>query len=227
MNASRVPCLSLCGLLFSTLFFTALPVHAEGRRPYTSEFSFRLNYSEAETFNGPNGSYLDVQDDLGFGFSYLYNQSPHWAFGGSFDWIGLDYEAFARADDPANEDFKYRNRMYNYSLNADAVYYLLDQPFTPFVAAKLGWTTIDTNISNGPGYNYCWWDYWGGYYCTSYRPTKSESGLSYGVGLGLRWDINRNYALSGSYRWTEVDIDVAGDNPQHNLWRLEFISKFY
>ena len=133
MNASRVPCLSLCGLLFSTLFFTALPVHAEGRRPYTSEFSFRLNYSEAETFNGPNGSYLDVQDDLGFGFSYLYNQSPHWAFGGSFDWIGLDYEAFARADDPANEDFKYRNRMYNYSLNADAVYYLLDQPFTPFV----------------------------------------------------------------------------------------------
>ena len=211
---------------FSLLMFV-VPAQAEPRRPYTTESSFRLNYTESKKFDGPNGSYLDVEDDLGFGFSYLYNQSAHWAFGGSFDWISPHYEAFVKAADPADDDFSFRTKLEVLSLNFDAVYYLLDQPFTPFVTGSLGWVNIDTNIVNGPSYNYCWWDYWGGYYCTTYRPTKSESGLSYRLGLGLRWDFNRDWALKGTYHWTEVDIDVAGDNPTFNSWRLEFVYKFY
>ena len=200
---------------------------SEARRPYTTESSFRLNYSEAERFDGPNGSYLDVKSDTGFGFSYMYNQSKHWAFGGSFDWIRPSYEAFVKADNPANDDFSVRTKLDIFSLNFDAVYYLLDKPFTPFVTGSLGWTNIDTNIVNGPAYNYCWWDYWGGYYCTTYRPTKAESGLSYRLGLGLRWDYSRDWAIKGTYQWSQVDIDVAGDDPTFNNWRVEFVYKFY
>lgn len=215
-------------ITLTVLFTTSLAqAQTPGRRPHTSEFAFRFNYVEAEQFSGPKGASLQVEDDLGFGFGFLYNQSEHWALGGSFDWVGLDYTAFAKAEDPANEDFEYSNRMYNYSLNFDTVYYLLNKSFTPFVSGSLGWTTIDTNIATGPGYNYCWWDYWGGYYCSTYRPTKSESGLSYKLGLGLRWDLNRDFSIKGSYQWSEINIDVAGENPTYNTWRLELVSNFY
>ncbi len=201
-------------------------VEAQPRRPYTSELSFNLNYLESDNFDGPNGSYLDMDDDLGFGFAYMYNHDSHWAFGGSFDWVTPRYEAFVKAEDPA-DDFIHKNKLDIFSLNFDVVYYFFDQAFTPFITGSLGWTNIDTNISDGRSYNYCWWDYWGGYYCTTYRPTKSESGLNYGLGVGARWDFNRDWAVKGTYRWSEVDIDVAGDNPNLSSWRLEFVRKFY
>ncbi|MEE2730409.1 MAG: outer membrane beta-barrel protein [Pseudomonadota bacterium] len=196
------------------------------RRPYSTEFSFNLNYLESDTFDGPNGSYLDMSDDVGLGFAYLYNYNAHWAFGGSINWATPNYKAFVKAEAGA-EDFTYKNELEMFTLNFDMVYYFLQRPFTPFVTGTLGWANIDTNIASGGSYDYCWWDYWGGYYCTSYRPTKSESGLNYGVGLGLRWDFNRDWALKGTYRWSEVDIDVAGENPTFTSWRLEFARKLY
>ena len=214
-------------LIFISLIASVSTANAEPRRPYTTESSFRLNYVEGKKFDGPNGSYLDVDDDVGFGFSYLYNKTTHWALGGSFDWTSPSYTAYVKADDPANDDFSVRTKLDIFSLNFDAVYYFLDQPFTPFVMGSLGWTNIDSNLSNGPAYNYCWWDYWGGYYCTTYRPTKNESGLNYRLGIGARWDLNRDWAVKGTYLQSEVDIDVAGENPRYNLWLLDLVYKFY
>lgn len=215
-------------LLLISLMGLAICSHsalAESRRAYTSEFSFRFNYVEDEHYTGPNGSTLDVKDDLGYGFAYLYNHNEHLALGGSFDWVGLNYTSHAKAQDPSDPDFDYSNRMYNYSINFDAVYYLLNKPFTPFVSGSLGWTTVDTNIATGPGYDYWWCDWYSCYY-GRYQPTKVESGFSYKVGLGLRWDVNRDFAIKGAYQWSEVDLGVAGENPTYNVWRLELVSRF-
>ncbi|MCP5017194.1 MAG: porin family protein [Ketobacter sp.] len=209
-------------MVISVFVFSADLAQAQSRRPYTSEFSFRFNYVEDENYSGPNGSSLEVDDDLGFGFAYLYNKTENFAIGGSFDWIGMNYTSHAKAIDPSNDDFSYSNRLYTYSLNFDAVYYLLNKPFSPFVAGSLGWTTIDSNIATGPSYGWCDW-----YSCYVYQPTKVESGFSYKLGLGLRWDVNRDFAVKGTYQWSEVDVDVAGENPNFTTWRLELVSRFY
>ena len=194
------------------------------KRTGSSEFGFRLNYVEDETYSGPNGSYLKIDGDMGFGFNYMYNTSEHWSFGGSFDWVNLDYRAHAEPEDPADDPFEYRNRMYNYSLNFDTIYHLFDSNVTPYVTGSLGWTSIDTNVATGPGYEYCWWDWWG-YYCSTVVPTKRKNGFNYKVGAGMRWDVNRSFTVRGSVSYSELDINIAGQNPENTIWRIELVSR--
>ncbi len=204
----------------------SINTHAQGRskRANTSEFTFHFNYVEDETLEGRNGSFLELDDDLGFGMGFMYNNDEHWAFGGSFDWIELDYRAHAEPENPVDDAFHYNNTLEVYSINFDTIYYFLDKDISPFVSGSLGWTSIDTNVVTGPGYEYCWWD-WYGYYCSTVVPTKRKDGFSYKLGAGLRWDVNRSFAIRGSVSMSEIDLNIKGENPEFTIWRLELISR--
>ncbi len=193
-------------------------------RAATSELVFRTNYVESVKLDGENNSYLETDDDIGFGIGFMYNMDRNWAFGGSFDWFDTDYEARAIADLDTDRDFTYRNSLESLSINFDANYYFLDGNITPYVTGSLGWTNLDSNVASGPGYEYCWWSYYG-YYCTVTVPTVSESGFNYKLGGGLMWEVSRYFVVRGSVSYSEVDIDVAGENPYSTIWRLELVSR--
>lgn len=213
-----------CLIMFTTMVGNVHAASYDYRdRSGSTDMALRLNYQEEESFTGPSGSTIEIEDDIGFGFSVMYNLNPHWALGGSFDGGSAGYRATGIQDlAVADPSFVYFNKLDSYSINFDAVYYFMDNYLTPFVSGSIGWTEIDTNIATGPGYPVCWWDWWG-YYCDYRVPSKTESGFNYKAGVGVRWDVSRGFALRGSYNYSEIDLDIAGDTPSNNIWRLEFV----
>ena len=102
----------------------------------------------------------------------------------------------------------------------NGIFYFTEKPFAPFVQAGLGWTYIDSNVSDGPPTTGCWWDPWRGYICTSHYSTYDSTDFSYGVGAGVRYDTQGSMFVKGSYTYTWVDSDAEVDLT-YGQFRLE------
>ncbi len=215
-----------CSFIFLACISSAQAASYDHRdRTGSTDIAFRMNYQEEESFSGPQGSTIEIDDDLGFGFGVMYNLDKHWSLGGSFDGGSAGYKATGIQDSAlVDPSFIYFNNLDSYSINFDAIYYFMDSNITPYITGSLGWTEVDTNIATGPGYPVCWWDWWG-YYCDYQVPSKTENGWNYKAGIGVRWDIfPGGFALRGSYSYSEVDLDIPGDTPSNNIWRLELLA---
>jgi opacity protein-like surface antigen len=177
------------------------------------EVLLQSNYIDSKSFEGQNGSSADVQDSWGWGFGFGYNFSENWAFNFDIGWRSANFDAtliVEDQDDPANSGPKrYAGRLDTSSSLFSATYNFMDRRFTPFVSGTLGWTFIDTNIPTGPPQNWCWWDPWLGYICSSYVPTRSETDFTYGGGLGVRFDVTRTMFLRASYNKLWIDFKNA------------------
>jgi hypothetical protein len=65
---------------------------------------------------------------------------------------------------------------------------------------------IDTNIV-ADYYTGCWYDPWWGYVCNGYTSTYGWDGLSYGGGVGLRFEPNEAVFFQVGYEKNWVDLD--------------------
>jgi opacity protein-like surface antigen len=192
-----------------------------GGRGGTSEFYLPLIYSESATINGQGGSSVDLNADWGFGFGFGYNFTDNFQLNGLLSWAYRSYDARVVNSDGTTR--RYSNYMDSSTLSLNGVYYFLSGQVTPFVSGGVGITYVDTNIQNGAGSTSCWYDPWYGYVCSSYVPTKTENDISYNAGLGVRYDINRQFGLQAGYYKTWIDISKASGTPDFNIWRLDFI----
>ncbi len=71
----------------------------------------------------------------------------------------------------------------------------------------------------------CFWYPWWGYICGPVVPTTSSTDFNYGVGAGIRWDVNRQFFLKGGVDQHRVDFSSSG-TPEFTVWRLDFGSRF-
>ena len=174
------------------------------------EVVLQSSYSDSKGLQGENGSSADIQDTWGWGFGFGYNFDEHWAFNFDIGWRSANYDATVVVedkDDPSNSGPKsFTGRLDTSSSLFSGTYNFLDKRFTPYVSGILGWTFLDTNIPTGPPQNWCWWDPWWGYICSSYIPTKSETDFTYGGALGLRFDVTRTFFLRASYNKMWIDF---------------------
>jgi opacity protein-like surface antigen len=195
-----------------------------GGRAGTWDFFMPLTYNPPETWNGQGGSKLDLDATWGFGFGFGYNFSDHFQLNGLFSWTARNYTATivpATGTPPPNN--KYSNTEYSSTFGLNGIYYLLSGNISPFVSGGVGWTYIDTSIPNGPSSGTCWWDPWYGYVCSSYYPTKTQSDWSYNFGVGVRFDLNRQFSLAPSYNRAWIDVESSSGTPYVDIWRLDFI----
>lgn len=107
----------------------------------------------------------------------------------------------------------------------NGIFYFTEKPLAPFIQAGLGWTYIDSNVTDGPPSTGCWWDFWWGYVCSNFYSTYSSTDFAYGVGAGVRYDMVGNMFVKGSYTYTWVDSGAKVDQTfgQFRLelgWRL-------
>jgi opacity protein-like surface antigen len=186
------------------------------------EFFLPLIYSNNFTIKGESGSKVDVNDDWAFGFGFGYNITDHLKVDGIFSWAYRSYNA-TTVDSNGNVGRQYSNYMDSTTISANGTYYFLSGKIQPFVSAGIGWTFVDTNIQSGAGSTSCWWDPWYGYICSSYVPTKTEDDLSYTAGLGVRFDVNRQFSMSLGYYRMWLDINKAATMPEFDNYRLDFI----
>ena len=197
----------------------------KGSRAGTWEFYLPLTYTEEASFSGENGSSVEINDDFGIGFGFGFNFNNHFQLNGLFNWNSRSYDATRVSDNGST--FQYSNDLETSAILLNGIYYFLKGDFSPFVSGTVGWTFLDTNIQNGPTQGTCWWDPWYGYICTEYTPTKTDDAFTYGGGLGLRYDVNRYFALQASYNKIWADYSYASSTPDFDTWKLDFIFRMF
>jgi hypothetical protein len=197
-------------------------VSRPGGRAGTWEFFMPLTYNPPWTINGQGGSKVDLDATWGFGFGFGYNLSDHFQLNGLFSWSARNYNA-TLVEDPSGTPRKYGSTEYSSTFSLNGIFYLLSGDISPFVSGGAGITYIDTSIPTGfGGTPTCWWDPWYGYVCSDGYPTKTETDMVYSLGLGVRFDLNRQFSLQPSYNKAWIDMGSRG-TPDFDVWRLDFI----
>jgi len=224
-NRNRRPALLLVlGTLLLGLAFSVPQSEAQtAARAMKWEFTIPITFTSSENFDGENGTSLDINSDVGWGFGFGWHMDNHWMFGMDFTWLDANYKANIAADTGLPDQIP--DTLVSVSGTLDAAnfqlvsqYNILDKPITPFVRANLGVTWVDSNIPSAPAQGVCWWDPWWGYICDTWQPTFEDSSFSYGAAVGLRADLQRGFFLEGSYNMLWVDFDK--DTASFDGWRL-------
>jgi hypothetical protein len=199
---------------------SAMAVSGIGRAD-SWEFHLPLIYAADAEFSGNRGSSVEFNDDVGISLGGAYNVTDRLQLGALIDWNSRSYDAtVVRGDGSVS---RYNSYMESSTISLNGTFFLLKGNISPFLTGSIGYTFVDTNIENGPPEDVCWWDPWWGYVCNEYVPTRTESDLSYGAGVGLRVDMNEFFSLECSYNKSWIDIDNASETPDFDMWRLDLI----
>ncbi len=172
-----------------------------------AEASFKVNYLGSMKIKGQGGSFVDVKDDVGYGFEFGYNISDQ--LNASFEFTSnyTGYDAVIVTEEVTARTIPVRHKMDIYNSQFNFTYNFSKEAISPFIAGGLGWSYIDSNIATGPPIDVCWWDPWWGYICSAVQSTYSETEFSYNAKAGVRWDVNRQLFFVGSYgvNWFSFD----------------------
>lgn len=218
----------ILGMCLAASFAQANKIYypAAEKRGGNWETTLQMRWQDSESLGGQYGTGVDIDSGWGLGFGIAYNFDAHWNIGFEFSNVGADYKATYLADVSGASLQTLSHELDHFSFQTNLTYHFLEGNFTPYVQANLGWSNIDSNIVSGYGYGSCWWDPWWGYVCGRSYSTYDEDGLSWGAGVGLRWDYLSNaFAKLGvNQQW--VDIGKGFDDPSFVVTRLEFGWKF-
>jgi opacity protein-like surface antigen len=175
------------------------------------DFTIQTRYSAAKDFEGPGGSKLSLEDDLGWGFGVAYNLNERLNIGGFVSWRTIDYSATDVNQADLTETTHYSGWLDTGNFAASAIFNLLPKAFTPYVQGTVGWAMVDTNIPSGIASG-CWWDPWWGYICDGYATTYGADGVAYSLGGGISLQPLDIMFLRVGYDRMWIDIDGAADS---------------
>jgi opacity protein-like surface antigen len=222
MNKIKIMVFTLLAVIASTMYASAASAEGSSRhRADTWEFSLQFIDTSSAIINGEGGASVDINSDWGFGFGFGYNYTDQLQLGGTLSWSQRSYDA--TTVDSSNNLTNYSNYLDTSTFALNGVYYFMDKNITPFVSGGIGFTYIDTNIQDGPASGSCWYDPWWGYICNSYVPTKTQTDFSYNAGIGLRFELNRDFSIQASYNKIWIDISQATSTPEFDAWKIDFI----
>jgi opacity protein-like surface antigen len=213
------------GVLFLSLcVFSGAASAQSSDRAGTWEFGVSLADFGGEDISGDGGSALSIDNDLGFGFEVNYNLTSRFAVGGGLDFSSPDYQA-TRVVEGSNLVDKVSASLDVWTIHLKGTFYFTEGALAPYVEAGAGWTSVDSNIADGPPTTGCWWDPWWGYVCSSFYDTYSETRTSYSYGVGIRWEIADEFVVRASYGPVEVDTE-RGQDASLDVTRVEFAWRF-
>jgi hypothetical protein len=186
---------------------------AESERAQKWQGSIPLTFTSGANYD-KNGTSVDLNDDLGWGFGFGYNVNERFLVGSNFTWLSASYEAtgaiFDNSGNPTGTTFDVSGTLDATNWQIFGQYNILKGKITPFLQASFGWTWIDSNIPTGLPQTGCWWDPWYGYICNTYQPTYESTPFAYGAAAGVHAEIGDRFYLEGSYNYLWVDSDNAG-----------------
>jgi opacity protein-like surface antigen len=189
-------------------------VAAESEREAKWQFSIPITFTSGASYDGEEGTSVDVNDDIGWGFGFGYNLNEKLMFGVDFTWLDAGYNAFIATDFDGDEvpddSVEVAGTLDASNLQFVGQYNFLARRITPFVRASFGWTWIDSNIPSGPATGTCWWSPYYGYICDTWQPTFSDTSFAYGLGAGVRAELADRFYVEGSYNVLWIDLNKVG-----------------
>jgi opacity protein-like surface antigen len=214
----------LGGLVLAGVVGTAAEAEGQAvRRMGKWQFNVPLSFTNGGRIDGEGGTFLEVSDDVGFGFGFGYHFNQRFMLGFESNWVRASYTAAIEFDDNDDEDpdgiTRIGGKLDAATFAAVGQFNVLERSrFTPFVQGRLRWTYTDSNIPSAPPQGGCWWDPWWGYICDTWQPTFSSWEFSYGGGIGLRAQLSPTFFLEGSYNALWVNYDQS--TPRSDGFRL-------
>jgi opacity protein-like surface antigen len=221
----------IIGALLLVALFVTSPVNAsaqneESIRKGLWEIILSPQYMLAKNLGFDGGTTAKIEDTWGFHLQIGYNFNDHWNLAGLFSWSEPDYHALVQP--AAGNPLPARNTSGTIQMNTFGMaltYNILKSPLTPYIDGMLAGTYINTDIAAGPPQVGCYWDPWFGQICGTFQETKSDTFFTFGLGGGLRWDVNRWLFLRGGARYQWIDISNTGV-PGFTLVKLDVGFKF-
>jgi opacity protein-like surface antigen len=194
-------------------------------RAHTWEAGFHVVDMSDATLDGIFGSSLDVDNQIGYGFTGAYNFTNRFALMLDVNWSRPNYRATFVPEGGGNP-VTISTKLDVATILAKGVFYLTDGDVAPFVEVGAGWTTLDSNIADGPPITGCWWDPWWGYVCRNYYDTYTETKASYSAGFGVRWDFSDELMMRGSVGALKVDTPRDTENATIDTIQVDFAWRF-
>ena len=186
---------------------------ADSERAQKWQASIPLTFTSGASYNN-DGTSLDMNDDLGWGFGFGYNLNERFLVGSNFTWLSANYTASiatdVNGDGVADSTTSVSGTMDATNWQLFGQYNILKGKITPFLQASFGWTWVDSNIPSAPPQGTCWWDPWYGYVCNTWQPTYETTPFAYSAAAGLHAEIGEKFYLEASYNYLWVDFDKAG-----------------
>ena len=193
-------------MIFATVAEAQRPVRRPLERAQRWEFSIQTRYTWGKTFDGDDGTYVKIQEDLGWGFGFGYNLSQHFNLGMVFTWRSVPYESRGQSEEDPEEYSTISGSMDASTFGLTADWNILKGKFTPYVNGGLGWMHVNSNIFAG-WTSGCWWyPYWG-YVCGPVPLTYGANLTVYNLGIGGRFEVTDSVYLRGGYEkgWNSSD----------------------
>ncbi|MEH6549139.1 MAG: outer membrane beta-barrel protein [Pseudomonadales bacterium] len=214
----RVFIVSLLAAVLSTTAF------AQSKRDQDWEVALVYKYQSAESFGAPEGAdeaNVAFDSSNGWGFNVGYNFNEHLNLAWEFTHSKPDYTTHFLDEDQEERTLSHTSTFISNHLVG--TYHLLKGPITPYISAGLGYTNVDSNISDGSGY--CVPDYYWGWYC--YSSSYNKGSFSYNAAIGLRADISNTIFVRASYGRQWLDQKIGTDTPTFDIGRLEIGYRFF
>jgi opacity protein-like surface antigen len=180
---------------------------AAGSRDGRFEGSIILAYQTGMENSYDGGSQIDVDSTAGWGFTVGWNWTDKLNVSYRLLSTSPKYRALIIPEDPDVVPASIEHKMSKLTHQLNMTYNFSRKAFTPFVAAGIGWTKLDSNIPSAPPGLGCWWDPWWGYICVTDWETYKTSEFSYNLGAGVRWDINNALFTRASYVREFLSLD--------------------
>lgn len=202
---------------------TATPADAQTQREGRWQFTVPITFTTNHSVSGDGGSSVDLNSDVGWGFTFGYNLNERFMVGFETTWLSANYDANIVVDEngdgTSDGTAKLGGTLDAFNLQGVGQFNILEETlFTPFVRANLGLTYTDSNIASSPPQGSCWWDPWWGYVCGTWQPTYDRTSFSFGGAVGVRADVSRSFFLELSVNGLWVNF--ANDTPFLNGIRL-------
>lgn len=196
----------ICFVLVLSLMFAGI---AEAQmyqsRAETWDFSIMTRYIWSQDISTDGGASVNLSDDLGWGFGFGYNLSESFNLGLEFMWHSIHYTGTATSEGGTATD-SYSNVLDTSAFVFTGEYTFGTKKFMPYLSGNLGWVALNTNITSGVDTG-CWYYPWYGYVCDDYPTTFGSDEFTYGLGLGLRFQMTPTSFLKVGYEYSWLDVD--------------------
>jgi len=161
-------------------------------------------HSESITFEGPLGDFDLEMNDTGLGgFGFAYHFNTYLSLRGEFMFGSTAFQGHVPTSGGMLVAVDQDAFIHTGRVNLD--YNILNRRLTPFFTAGIGYQYLETELSHLPPVNYCWWDPWWGWICTTGEPVAVETDFTWNVGGGVRWDITDQFFMKalGGANWVQ------------------------
>lgn len=175
------------------------------------DFSIMTRYSWSKDYTDPNGSSINFDSDLGWGFGFSKYLAESFNLGLNFSWHSTYYTATA-VGETAGDTHTYSNTLTTSAIALYGDYAFGKGELKPYLSGNIGWVRANTNVTADVDGG-CYYYPYVGYLCGAWQAeTYGDDGVTYGLGLGLRLDLSPSAFLKVGWEHSWTDFDAFDSN---------------